>query len=453
MIDGAPCKLLATVALSILAGARPFRVSSAAPSPAPSLASAQANKSTAAVLDELIERTNKMEAFAADYRVLDSKKQGVMHMHLAYKRGRGIAWSMEAGESSSKIWAVDGKVAMRMSGGAGPPKQLNVDYKELILVPKDALDDQLEAEFPKIARRQSRASEGDAAFSFNYRKDAEPGSQFTLGAGFEFGKTLLGWLQWLKVNAPPVKEHGDTLTFDLDEGVHLDLSKESGFISAIRKMENGAEVTSFALEKLDSDPSFEKSEFVIPSAAAGTVDVSDETIAGLAGRSIQEESEFLCSRIASHVADKSLAWNDESRAKVARVFATLHRQNIGFVHRAQVEVLEKRVEEFGTSLTAQYARRAEDGGEWRGALEKQIDEWVQGLKSGMEKGRDAYVARMSRLPELAAPEELRRELESMLEDAARKSFETEIMQPILEKLDAKIAEVKSAAGGAPRPKK
>jgi hypothetical protein len=414
---------------------------------------AEGKPTTAATLDALIERAKEMKAFVAEYRVTSEAKNKSGTMRLAYQKDRGIAWTIESPGSSAQLWILDDQFTGRFSSEGGSTQTFSIDIQELVIAPHDSLADGFEAAFPKAPRRKADIDEFQPVFSVDYRKNNEPGNRFNFAAGLELGSSVLGWLSWLKANAPEGREHGDTLTYTIDDGVRFNLSKESGFLTSIEKTEEGRIVSSLALEKLDLGPSIEKSELEPRAGGEGAIDNSAAARAECAARFLASDRDWICGWLKTCIQDKRIAWDEKSRAKLSPLFVEMHRQRIGAICRAGIESSQAKSDEFITQLETQLARPEHEQEEWRRALDKQIDEWVSGWNSSLDDARDSYASRMCALPAHWEKEDLRPDLETMLAAAAKQAFESEVMKPLIDKLEARLDEALAAAGENPRPRK
>jgi hypothetical protein len=445
MLDGSQAAAVSVLSLTIaLAAPRVQDASNDHP---------QGNKPCAVVVDALIEQTNGLKAFVADYRFEDQDPKKCKRMHLVYQRDRGLAWTTETADSTTRVLEIDGKLSALISASDGSRKSMDIDYKNSILAPRDEIDGEFEASFPEVIRSKHRFADAEPAIAFSFMKDAEPGRQLNLGPVFDSGADLLGWLTWLKKNAPECREQGDRLIYEMDENVHLKLSRDSGFIVSLEKTVADKAVANLVLENLDLEPSIEKSAFELPTGGAGVVDMSAETMNGLVYRFMSDDRDGMCMRLAAHVQDKSIAWDDGARNKMTAVFSSMHRRFIAPLFHSWSDATRARITEFGRWLESRYASDKKEDPNWRNTLDGQVSDWVSTWKDSLEKSRDSYAERISVVSAAVAPPDLRHELEMLMADTAKQAFDTEVMKPLLESFDSRVDEVMKAAGEPPRSRK
>jgi hypothetical protein len=396
----------------------------------------------AALFDELIRKTNELQAFTAEYRVKVPGSDDVRPIRIAFRAPDDLRVEME-GSAVFQIHA--GVLEMRAAPPGGSASTASVPIAELMSERRKRLTEVLHAEIP--ASKADWVADAACNLVLEMRvttHEAAEKEDFTFGVKHACPRTaLLGWL-------PDWRERSD-LRYDGDGriaattagGAELRLSAKTGFLESIVKEKNGDRMT-FELASLDLAPKLDASRFALPEAAKDAVDATpflamqlNESISGDLRRDVLRN-------IVRHVADKTFEWPG-GRAHARKVLEALHADAFAAENEFVIADIRKRVERIGVAFRDRYASLAKSDAAGRGELDTNVEEQRTKLLDVLKKRLDKRLSGLELDERLTSDAALRSDLSALEKEAVETAFARTLHDPIVEAFDEQVAKAK--AGG------
>jgi hypothetical protein len=394
--------------------------------------------SVSRVLDDLIERSHHINSFVADYRVNgdESSESGRVRIVLDALGQMGL--EMAGDKGSMSFWEANGMLCCRQVEKDGTRKRINVPLKEMI--DRDsAVIRGLDADFPKGSSSAPASRENGWAITCSYDKNGAPGKQFDVRIGYGPSDSMFGWLDWLKSSEFACTDHGDVLTFDLNESTHLDLSKESGFVTSIRVAKAAGEMTKLELEHIDLAPTPDVSVFDVATNDEGFVDGSSAARERLALTFVRSELDTICARMSMLSPARPDLLRGESRDKLNQLFDLVHRGRVELAFTSWVQKNQEWVEVREAWLEQAYETLADEDHDSIVALDAEMTNGRERLQENLTKASEGYCTRLAINPRSVPSDELRQELQQMVDEAAVNAFDTEISSALLRRFDEQMS--------------
>ncbi len=343
------------------------------------------------VLEELIERTNSLQAFKAVFRL---HRPGVDEGSVVvfYQSPDRLRMDMRppgaSGESS--MLAVAGKLCMLT------PDSRNGASFALVDLGAGPTDEPLALEL--LERRFPASHEGDLGpgpeLAVSWRVD--PGTEktdFNLSLSWSVSsrRALLGWLVTME-EEPGLLEVSQAALLQRHERFQASVSRSTGFLVGLAMRGADGSTLALDLEALDLEPELDQALFAIPERPQGARDQS----AALERMFAAEDSPQIVRRRCLVRVDRQLAkgrieWDTQTRDGCEEIFRALHGASIEVLAASWNEKVEGSDAEFLRGI----ARRRAEGeslevlgrevAERRAAHEGSIDEGLTSLHDRLGK--------------------------------------------------------------------
>ncbi len=376
---------------------------------------------------ELAARTNALTSFVAEYRTKVGDAD--LLVTLAYEAPSRARVQWHGPGMNVDTWVIGGRMSIRGDFGRGPV-QADVSLPEIVW---------LGPEFDAALREPTAAADGTT-------NEIGPGPVFAMEVVADpsrpDGRSMrcqVGWeprrahlLTWLATpNAwDAARLEDDRLLRDGPAGSALALSLKSGFFEWIRMK------ATLRLDVLRVNEAVPADTFVVPRAAAGARDTSDEV------RKEQEQFAAAAGRM------RAYRWALESAAKPGqdasrdveqreRVFGALHaelqRRALG-PWRAQTST---RIDEFLAKWSAE-ARRVEAGTPERKALDRAAAEWRASLAKLLDDAGETCAAGLVAPSDIAGDPAILESIRVLEQKMVHAVFDRDTAALLLSRFDAGI---------------
>jgi hypothetical protein len=233
---------------------------------------APAKQDSAAILDQLIERSRAVKSFSATYLVTRSDQEGSAKIRLDYRAPEDLRMDMETDKGTLSTWSLGDILDVR---GAFDGKQSGFHLDNgPIRAELQPIEDQLQRNFP-IAKSPDRQRRSVVPTTWSINRTTNK-LDYEMSIGTLDAATTFGWLETIKKKQADLVEDGEQLRCSTDDGrADVVLSKTSGFLEKLffRKPESTSTMT-IALESLVLDEAIDPARFEVPPLAAGVGDAS-----------------------------------------------------------------------------------------------------------------------------------------------------------------------------------
>lgn len=351
----------------------------------------------AALVDAMIERSNALKSFVAEYQVHPSEAEPddpEIKLRIVYRAPEELA--IEFGPDDQRIrWVISsGRMSVLMPQEDGPP-QLGVAEDS----PSEAqacsrIAREFDERFPGLGDVVGPQDLGPFVILRTLPGTDSKRPSFSCQAGVGRGEgPLLGWLGLLKRSRSPLTLEGDELIWDAADGIRITLQKNTGFISQVEVTYRGETTVGLELKELSVDTEVEDDEFRPPASDPAAKDISESissvfplarlmTTRGLVHRRIREAVE----------ADK-LEWTSDARSRLGAVLGMVHAEMAPLLSAKTVQWARSTADSFCSWY--QEAKKSVPEGDVARAdeLEDKRIEWETRLREDMEKAVEPYVAR------------------------------------------------------------
>lgn len=388
-------------------------------------------RTTAEVFDAIVERSKHVDSFDATFVATKADASQASRLHVRFAREQGLAISVGDEREGFVTVYRDGALAMRIRPSENESMSADIDGTAVVREMVDVAADLVTGSFPELAF-ETRPIRPFVRFS--YAKDAGPrgGLDLQIGVGYGAPSPPYGWLSWLRTKLDACERRGDALVFTLGDGAEAEVAIATGFLTAIRTSDEGAQRASLTLESLRTPATFDASAFDLPPRIDGARDLSAESRALLADVIVRDLDQRLCGRFERLVAGGKLAGDAADVAKLSHVLASLHRKTMGERLAPLRDETRTGIEQLGAWVTVQLDAASDAEAmvalaveKWREKLVARVDAWAKGLD-----GRFGLP-----YPPRANPE-LHAELARVVRDAEHAAFRDELREPLLAELDA-----------------
>jgi hypothetical protein len=383
-----------------------------------------------AVLDRLIERTNALRSFVAEYRT--NSKDGPDRLRLVYLApGMGWIHAEKDGVSSCLGSVEDGVLNIDVDKGDGLRVVARVDMGGMMACYENA-EDQIRSILGVADRRPARAT----SLSFMMRPgppsdDGRPGLTMSLGMSKE---SVLGWLTDLR-NEPATRIEGDRLLLERPDGLILEISSRTGFVERIVKP--SSDEPGFLLESLRENVELGPSDIATPGALDEQVEVDREMEERIRSAMRSTASRWMRSRMYRNLADTvrsergSLSPSVRDAARSA--FRAVHACDLpgwleGWIERTRTDA-EKRAD----------AMAGQRDNFPRETLEGMAERWVDKVREHLDTARSSFVSRIE-LPGVEGDAAFLAEVLEVERQAGAEAFDERVSEPLLRYLDELVEE-------------
>lgn len=395
-----------------------------------------------AVLDALVNKTNALAAFVAEYEARSAGKDEPTVVRILY-RAPDDAKIVLGTEGIYRIH--DGFLDVRVNRSGEPPVAAHVELEKPMVGRSARLASAMRAEFPAAA--ESKGSEGSPGVRFDLSVPTAPGPtgkslQFT-AAYSHSNPVLFGWLQEL-AREPATSADGDRLVFVEpfgSEGIQYTLSTDTGFIEKVESSLAGT-TSRFELMKLDLAPKLADADFDLPARPADAVDAS----ASFAERFHQVQTQLLrrdiFRRVARLVAAKEIVWDQASRERLARVLDVIHADAWMLENELWLVEMRRRMDEFSGWLRERLRDPSLADDASRKKLEDSVVEWRRTLPLSAAAGIDQRFAKLQIEADVTEDAALRKDFLEIERAAVWKTMQSALVEPLLRDFEQKIEQAR-----------
>jgi len=396
----------------------------------------------AAVFDALIRKTNDLKAFVAEYKVKIPGEAKEGSIRLAFRAPGDLRIEMTV-PSTFVLQLHDGVLEAAGSPSGESGVTAHVPIEEFYRERREHLNEAVGASFPEAKKDWVVEPECGATLELEVspsRTDEKENFQFQ--ASYSCHRTaLLGWLEFWKSQDDVRYDGDDHLALTTERGAKLKLSTKTGFVERIEKESKG-ETFYFQLDSLDLDPKFDAKAFALPPPEKNAQDASGPFSARMQHLITLDHRAEVFRCIARHVEDKSLAWNDDAKARARKVFERVHSDGIAGEAASLLEGTKRQLDKLGDLLRDQYAKLPKSDGAGRSELDAKVDAHRKELVDRFRKFLEARNASLSVSDRTVTDGALREDLGGIEKEAAEAAFAHVVQDPLLEAFDDEVSKAK-----------
>jgi len=349
----------------------------------------RATESVREVLEQLVERTNGIGAFVAEYLVHSPTQETDQRLTLAYQAPARALIRIRGDEEVFTCRFQDGTIDLRMTPPDGKSAFAHVSASQLNARSSDlaaAIRSGLSAISKEWVESYDVLPKFDLQMGPGTSSEAKSIS-FRLGYESERG-ALFGWLKSLEKQGSGQQETADRLAF-VSDGTRLVLSTKTGFVERIERPKE-AGLGFLNLETLDVEPSFEESDFDIRPSSPGAEDLSKKFLFEMRGHLTTARRTQVFRRVQSAIDDQTLVWGHETQGGLNNVLVIVHSDELAVRLDDWIVHCRKNIDEFSDWLAN--ALRAPGGteGASRDELKRAVEERKQLMKTKFDAATEKY---------------------------------------------------------------
>ncbi len=383
-------------------------------------------------LEALIESTNRLEHFHAEYRSTRDGSAG--HLKLDYRarggirvRGASPKGTMDSGIADGVLWL------------SSELKAMGRFWAEVDLLDRGGDLEPVLALLREEFWRPPGGAEVSVGFGWGLNAESdhiEPAVDVhQTFVGGDDHAALLGWLHTLRHADGDLVIEDEALVYRAD-GVHCRVDLRTGFLEQLVLISEDGSELSLALERLDLDDAPADSVFETPTPPPDAEDVSDQVRDSILspGELRHRALGYVHDLLEREDRDLDGRLRDELRRFLNELFRpSAIRSLADFVERVQASSQE----------FADWVRDSLAAGRPKSEAQEAIAERRRQLEVQVERGRSKYLEQLPDLEDLADTPAWRaiRELE---DEALEESYEAALARPVLEHFEQAIDE---ALGG------
>lgn len=430
--------MLITVRALMLAIAAISATQPAGQAPKSTAADSAQSKNASAVIDELIERTNKLDAFVARYH-MTTKDGEELELRLVFQAPDQAKLTIAGDKVSLRTCINDGSIDFGSTVAGETPLAGTFVGAEEAMRGAHSLRDRFQAAFPDSSPRED--VDGGVGFEISIQPADERGNDsvsFTLV--FRAGRfARLGWLDHVRDLTPVGGDGSEHITYALTEETRFTLSRESGFFERLEKVAAAGSRSKIQLEELELQPKLSESEFLFPARAPGARDISEAMRSKMLGLAFDAERRSLHEALKSMVEEHRLEWDEAAALKLKQVLRGAQADYFRSMLAPWLDTKRAWIEQCATGLDSKLAAldASDEGG--RRSLKLAVAEQRAMLESALDKALEGYLARLSSPIESGEASELGRDVARIEKEMSKVAFEESIAKPLLQSFDEKVA--------------
>jgi hypothetical protein len=389
------------------------------------------------VVDALIERTNGLKSFVANYRILgrsnDAEPRDITgNLRLVYRAPEDLLVEFETEGMRLRSAIAGGIMSVLVEKEGGPFKHGEAELGASGAEPRERIARVFHENFPALGDVGAAPSpEVFVRFQVKPATDSER-PMFHLDAGTGRGdEPLLNWLGQLKESGAALAAEGDLLVWDAAEGIRMWLQKGSGFIERIDATYRGKTKRGLELVDLVLDCEIEDALFRSPEVDPSAEDISESV--GLAWEipNLMTTCGLVYRKIREGVEGGTLEWTGEARARLGKVLQAYHTELAPRLSTEMTRSSRASVDKFCEWY--QETRRNAAGHD---EVEDMRVDWDERFRDGMDSAVESYLLRA--VPESANASAIRVDARTLELEAATAAFRKSVVDPILEYYDAQM---------------
>jgi hypothetical protein len=395
-------------------------------------------------LDDLIEKTNALDAFVAEYELESS--QGTQSLRLQLRDSTNARMEMLHDGEMAHMVIVDGVLAVRMPGDASREgsRSWSVDVESIWAAWRDQLDDALSANWKEVGGSSAwaEARSGCRPFFVLRAADGREGKGGNVGLDIQIGFASMraprfSWLHNFRDHADEIRSDGDSMQIE-EEKSTTTISAATGFVTSIQMVgEQGR--AELRLVRLLRDDEVEVDPIELPAGERAT-NPEAEALMEVFGMSAAVDD--LLHFVQESEGDARMEWNDETRGKLRLALRAYSGRTIERAASNYLTATRERIDEMVTNLRDWEREKVDSGTDpaiARADARRSIADRRGELVERLDKQRETTLDRL--LHRSSGPEHaLRAQLIGIEREAGLGAWEDVASGPILAYFDEQLVE-------------
>jgi outer membrane lipoprotein-sorting protein len=406
------------------------------------LQDASAEPTAAAVIAQLIERTNALRSFRARYHFKKGEDVDVQ-FELDYQAPDRMLLEIQQGEGEAaqvaRTWVLGSRLCVRSTRGGGGAVFGELDF-EHPPEPAESILRALQQAFQRQPVGLGAGPQAVLAWGVNSQSDK---AEFDLRLLYqsEDRRALLGWLDALQ-RAPGELALEPEAVVSRGSGGRTEarVSRATGFVEHLRLVGADGATATLELKELELEAELAPELFEVPAPAAGATDMFPDPIktafGGVSG----------LRRLAYAWADDALEsgrreWNVGTQEEWRGAIELVQGASLERVHAGMETTVSERSAELATALREALAKAPPGDAKVLDGLREQARLQREGLSAAIDQEHARYLAALEKSPlgEKGSPHVA--ELARIEREVSGRLFDARVRQPLLELFDGRVREV------------
>jgi hypothetical protein len=383
-----------------------------------------------AILERLIERTNALHSFVAEYRTsVKDGTDGPERLRLVYL-APSMGWlQLEKDGAVVPFCSLSDGVMTMLAEHDGQRSVGRADLREIMACVGQA-EDQLRSTLGLPERRSYRPS----GVSFMLHAETVAGGPSVDGQlGLSYtphSRTVLGWLEDLR-DEPGLRVDGDRLRVDRPDGLIVEVSTATGFVERITRA--GDEDRGIFLESLRENVELGPFETLAPEAVEADQEKSARFSSAMRSETSQRARSRMYGHLAAFLERKPGALDPTVREAARSAFRSVHACVLPGPLEAWIERTRSDAGELAETIKVRSRRQS------REELDALADRWEQKLRQYLDKARSSFVACID-VPQAGGDAAFLAEMLEIERQAGAEAFDERVATPLLRYLDELVEE-------------